>query len=335
MRTAHRAASGARYWAPVLAPLPPPVPAPRSSLAPPLLLRPWIGALDRALAGLLLPPGTSAADFREPAGEPALTTPDSVSWQVFKNPVALFVGGVAAVLLELAEPRVRAGVWQHTSFRERPLLRLQRTGHAAMVTVYGARSRAERLIAQVVQRHARVQGHADDGRPYTANDPALLGWVHATACFGFLEAYAACVRPLPDAARDRFYADSRTAGALYGAPAVPGSQAELHALFDAMTPQLGASPVLDEFLGLMAAVPVLPAPLRGLQRVLLRSAVALLPPALQQRLGLLPAWAPRPLEQALVRRAGAAADRLLLPGSPAVLACRRIGLADDFLYRAG
>ena len=76
-------------------------------------------------------------DFTVPAGEPALTAPDSVSWQVFKNPIALFVGGVTAVLLELAEPRVRTGVWEHTTFRTDPIPRMRRTGLAAMVTVYG------------------------------------------------------------------------------------------------------------------------------------------------------------------------------------------------------
>ena len=49
----------------------------------------------------------SSVDFRQPAGEAAS---DSVSWQVFKNPVSLFIGGVTTVLLELAEPRVRSGV---------------------------------------------------------------------------------------------------------------------------------------------------------------------------------------------------------------------------------
>ena len=46
-------------------------------------------------------------DFLQPAGEPALITPDSVSWRIFKNPVALYIGGIAAVPLELAESRVR------------------------------------------------------------------------------------------------------------------------------------------------------------------------------------------------------------------------------------
>src|SRR5690606_17697375 len=75
-------------------------------------------------------------DFTRPAGEPALSSPGSVSWTVFGNPVSLFIGGITAVLLELAEPKVRSGVWDHTSFRTDPLKRMRRTGLAAMVTVY-------------------------------------------------------------------------------------------------------------------------------------------------------------------------------------------------------
>jgi cyclohexanone monooxygenase len=55
---------------------------------------------------------------------------------VFKNPVARYICGVTAKLLELAEPRVRSGVWEHTSVRTVPLARTRRTGLAAMVTVY-------------------------------------------------------------------------------------------------------------------------------------------------------------------------------------------------------
>jgi uncharacterized protein (DUF2236 family) len=62
-------------------------------------------------------PGLPRVDFSAPPGAPALLAPDSVTWRVMKNPVSLFIGGIAAVILELAEPRVRAGVWEHTSFR--------------------------------------------------------------------------------------------------------------------------------------------------------------------------------------------------------------------------
>jgi uncharacterized protein (DUF2236 family) len=56
-----------------------------------------------------------SVDFSQPAGEAALVSPNSVSWRVFKNPLSLFIGGVTAVIMELAEPRVRTGVWEHTS----------------------------------------------------------------------------------------------------------------------------------------------------------------------------------------------------------------------------
>ena len=93
-------------------------------------------SLRRLLARAALRPHTGLeVDFASPPGEPALVGPDSVAWQVFRNPVALFVGGVAAVVLELAEPRVRTGVWEHTSFRERPMERLRRTAQAAMLSV--------------------------------------------------------------------------------------------------------------------------------------------------------------------------------------------------------
>ena len=61
--------------------------------------------LDGFAWRLLQPAGSAPVDFSRPSGEEALARADSISWQVFKNPVALFVGGVAAVILELAEPR--------------------------------------------------------------------------------------------------------------------------------------------------------------------------------------------------------------------------------------
>jgi uncharacterized protein (DUF2236 family) len=58
---------------------------------------------------LLEPDDRSHIDFSRPLGEAALLSPDSVSWRVFKNPLSLFIVGVTAVIMELAEPRVRAG----------------------------------------------------------------------------------------------------------------------------------------------------------------------------------------------------------------------------------
>jgi uncharacterized protein (DUF2236 family) len=70
-----------------------------------------------------------------------------------------------------------------------------------MVTIYGARSQAEAMIASINRRHARITGRADDGRTYAAGDTELLDWVQATAGYGFGEAYHRFVHPcrLPNA----------------------------------------------------------------------------------------------------------------------------------------
>lgn len=291
------------------------------------------GRLASFVQGLIQPETGPRIDFRQPAGEPALAAPDSVSWRVFKNPVSLFVGGVAAVILELAEPRVRTGVWQYSSFRTDPLPRLKRTGLAAMVTVYGARSAAETMIAGVRRMHDRVAGDTPTGAAYRANDVELLDWVQATASFGFLEAYRAYAAPLTDDERDRFYAEAAPAAALYGAVGAPGSVVGWEAQLVAMLPKLERHEIVFEFLDLMRQTAILPAPLQGLQGALTRAAVAITPAEVRAVVGLGPEWDLGPVEGRLVRWAGAAADRLPIKGMPAVEACLRMGLPADYLYR--
>src|SRR5215813_13735007 len=107
-------------------------------------------------------------DFLNPAGAPAFCGPDSVSWRIFKNPVALGVGGVAAVLLEFADARIRSGVWDHSVYKQDPIGRSRRTGVAAMVGVYGPQSAARRVIQGVNNMHARVAGATPNGEAYRA-----------------------------------------------------------------------------------------------------------------------------------------------------------------------
>lgn len=308
-------------------------PSPRPSLAPlrlPALLR---QPVERLLRELLCPPGALADDFVEPALEPALSAVDSVAWRVFRNPVTVFIGGVAAVILELAEPRVRSGVWDHTTFRTQPLARLQRTGYAAMMTVYGPRSRTVAMIAGVNRRHAGVVGATPAGTPYRASDDALLAWVQATASFGFLEAYGRYAHPLTQAERDAFYAEGQPAGRLYGVAAPPGSEAEVLAMFERMRPLLEPSTIVLEFLDIAARMPALPRLARPLQRWLVRAAVDCLPPWARERLGLAgPAWTLARWQRGLLRGLAQGADRLALATHPAVQASRRMGLRDDALY---
>jgi hypothetical protein len=157
---------------------------------------------------LLEPSDGSRIDFSRPLGEPALLSPDSVSWCVFKNPLSLFIGGVAAMLMELSEPRVRTGVSEHTTFRLNPTPRLRRTGLAAMLTIYGARSTAEAMIARVRRMHDVVAGTTPSGEAYRERSRAFeLGSGHGSirlfASLSHLCTTALCVGARPLLCRGR------------------------------------------------------------------------------------------------------------------------------------
>jgi uncharacterized protein (DUF2236 family) len=298
-----------------------------------LIILPWPlqSSLEAAARALLEPGDGPHVDFLRPTGEAALVSPDSVSWRVFKNPLSLFIGGITAVIMELAEPRVRTGLWEHTTFSLNPLRRLRRTGLAAMVTIYGARSTAEAMIARVRRTHDVIAGKTPSGEAYRASDPELLNWVQGTAAYGFLQAYHAYVEPLAQSERHRYYAEGVPAAALYGATGAPASEAELQKLFHATAGRLERSDIVFEFLAIMRSAPILPMLLRPAQHLLVRAAVDLTPRWVRTLLGL-NGHGLNPWEAVAIKRAGGFADRLVLQSNPAVQACQRMRLPADYLY---
>lgn len=286
--------------------------------------------LEDAARGYFDTPG-QRFEFAQPTGAAALFAPNSVAWRVMKNPVALTIGGIAAVILELAEPRVRTGVWEHTTFRTDPVARMRRTGIAAMVTVYGPADKARAMIAGVVRGHERVEGVTPAGAPYRANDEELLNWVNATAGFGFFEAYHRFVRPLARAEMDQVYAEGQEAARLYGALGAPTSAAEMTALFATMRPKLERSQIVFDFLEIVRNAPLLPS--RALQRMVVRAAVDLTPGWARDILGLGSRYGLRPGGETTLRTLGAAADRIVLESAPPAQACVRLGLPADYLYQ--
>jgi len=149
------------------------------------------------------PCGVPRINYLEPPGDPGIFGPTSVTWRVLSNPASVFIGGITAVLLELAEPSVRSGVWDHTDFRTDPIGRMQRTGLAAMVITYGNTRDAEAAMSRIRRVHEVITGVTPDGQQYRANDPELLTWVHVTAAYGFLNAYLRYLSPRPHPSRSR------------------------------------------------------------------------------------------------------------------------------------
>lgn len=125
----------------------------------------------------------------------------------------LLLGGGRALLMQLAHPKVAAGVDQHSDFRRRPVQRLRRTIRMTMAIVFGDHKTALAAARVVNQTHGRVRG---DG--YRALDPELLLWVHATLVDSALVTYETFVKPLTERERDEFYQESKLLGGLLGIP---------------------------------------------------------------------------------------------------------------------
>ena len=270
--------------------------------------------------------GAAAAqvDYSQPMGDPGLYGPDSVAWRVHANPVALAVGGVAAVILELAEPRVRTGVWDHSTFARDPLTRLRRTGDAAMVTTFGPTAAARARIEGVTRMHGRVAGVSPEGQAYQALDPDLLTWVHLTAGYGFLNAYLRYVdRSLSRADQDRYYAEAVPIGRAFGAPNSPGSVAQADAALAEMAPHLVAHPIIAEFLEIIARTSPLGAAGRWLQPLVVEASLDLIAAGFRGKLALRQDPARLAVARPILRGLALAAQRA--PGDIPSLAYARMG----------
>lgn len=269
-------------------------------------------------------------DFSKPVGEASLVPPGSPQWRVFKNPVAFAIGGVAAVLLEFADARIRSGVWDHSVYKVDPIGRSKRTGMAAMVGVFGPASLARQVIGGVNRMHRKVSGATPGGEAYSALDPELLDWVSATAVFGFLEAYHRFVAPMPQAERERYYRDGEPVARLYGVQKPLATDADFFAMLDHLLPRFEPHEIIFEFLEIITSGRSAPAVPRFLHQALARAAVSILPPVVRNRLDLGAEFDLTWRDTLMIRAAGKLADRVRVPQSPAWQAAVRMGLPGAF-----
>jgi uncharacterized protein (DUF2236 family) len=137
---------------------------------------------------------------------------DSIARRINRENV-LLLGGGRALLMQLAHPKVAAGVDEHSDFRVRPMYRLRRTIRLTMAIVFGDRETAMAAARNVNRVHARVTG-----RDYRALDPDLLLWVHATLVDSALVTYETFVHPLGARERDDFYQQMKVVGEMLGIP---------------------------------------------------------------------------------------------------------------------
>ena len=172
----------------------------------------------------------------------ALTASDT-SRRINAERVVL-IGWTRAILLQLAHPLIAAGVADHSTFRGSTLASLSRLHHtvnAMLAITFGDEGERARALDAIGAIHRRVHGtlpaacgRFPAGTPYSAEDPVLLLWVHATLIDSILRVYDCFVAPLSEAERDRYCADSADLAVALGARAneVPRDWGKLQAYVD-------------------------------------------------------------------------------------------------------
>jgi uncharacterized protein (DUF2236 family) len=150
----------------------------------------------------------------KPSDIEGLFGPDSEAWRLYREEMLLLGAGPRALLLQLAHPLVAAGVDEHSDFRADPWRRLKGTLRSYLTIVYGTATAARAEIRRLNGLHRSIAGAG-----YTARDPDLALWVHATLVDTTIAAYDAWLEPIPGDQRARYYAETLPIGRAFGVPA--------------------------------------------------------------------------------------------------------------------
>jgi uncharacterized protein (DUF2236 family) len=132
-----------------------------------------------------------------------------------------------AILLQLAHPLVAAGVAQHSGFRASPFApfaRLHATVSAMRRLTFGSDDEAAAVVGRILGVHDRVNGTLHEGAGahprgtrYSAHDPALLLWVHATLVDSHVRILESLLRPFTPEERDCYCRETAIFAVVLGA----------------------------------------------------------------------------------------------------------------------
>ena len=248
--------------------------------------------------------------------------PRSIVWRVHRDR-SFPLAGLRSLLVQALHPLAMAGVADHSTWRRNPFGRLAATSGYVLTTTYGDRNAALAAAAWVRDVHKRVHGvDRETGLPYSAEDPALLLWVHA----GMVDSIVAVVqrygRGLEAGDADRYVAEMATFAEIVGVPVeqVPRTVSALREYIESVDLRR-ATPAAREAMAVVLDPPDMEPDMRELWRDLSQVAI-----------GTLPAWAremygfaepdPALLEREPVRQLLGALD-LLFESLPGVLEARR------------
>jgi len=192
--------------------------------------------------------------------EVGLFGPGSVTWRVHADPM-FAVAGLRALILQALHPIAMQAVDAHSLYHEDVWGRLTRTAEYVAVTTYGTVGEALTAAARVRSVHSQVTGRTADGRPYAADDPALLAWVHCCLVDSFLTLPLRSGLALTGAEQDAYVREQVASAVLMGLEpdAVPRNRAELADYFTRVRPELACTPAARRAVAVVIAPPLPPA----------------------------------------------------------------------------
>lgn len=177
--------------------------------------------------------------FLTPAGDRGLFGPESIAWKVHDDFISMMIGGISSLILQALHPQALAGVWDHSSFREDLKGRLGRTAFFIAATTYGSKGMADSVIDRVNHIHQKVSGFDEFNKPYRADDPELLAWVHLTETRSFIHSYESYRNePLGNSQKDQYFLEMKMLGERLGAINLPQSYAATDQAIRNYIPQL-------------------------------------------------------------------------------------------------
>jgi uncharacterized protein (DUF2236 family) len=148
-----------------------------------------------------------------------------------------------ALVMDVAHPKVGAGVQDHSQFRTHPWRRAWITVDTALRLVFGPTPTARAAARQIYATHDHIHGTLPSAAgplasetPYTAHDTSLLLWVWATLVDSAELSYTRWVGPLSPSDGDAYYADMVAFARFLGIPAelLPGDRPAFAAYLGAM-----------------------------------------------------------------------------------------------------
>jgi uncharacterized protein (DUF2236 family) len=178
--------------------------------------------------------------------------PDSLTWRIHSEPVAM-VGGLRALLLQALHPGAMALLAERSNFRDDPWSRFERTVTYVGMVCFASTDEVDDAAARVRTVHHTLG----------IDDPEQLAWVHACLVDSFLVAARAAGLRLTAGERDAYVREQIIAARLVDVPEslTPTTFSELQSFIDGLRPTLAGTPEAREA-ARVVVLPPLPVPRR-------------------------------------------------------------------------